>query len=84
MEVTIIEFDVGVTKDGKQYRRMNVLGKFNSFGKMKTCTVDVNLTEEEYNFYVSHVGKKVELNFIIPLPQFPLSLEPLSTQKNKS
>jgi len=81
MEATIIEFDVGVTKDGKTYRRMNVLGKFNSFGKMKTSTVDINLTEEEYDFYAPHVGKRMDFNFIIPLPQFPLSLEPLSTQK---
>lgn len=85
MEATIIEFDVGVAKDGKSYRRMNVLGRFNSYGKMKTSTVDVNLTEDEYDYYAPHVGKKMEFKFIIPLPQFPLSLEslPVPDIKNK-
>jgi len=53
---------------------MNVLGKFNSFGKLKTSTVDVNLTKEQYEKYKTLEGKKVDLDFVIPKPQFPLTL----------
>ena len=74
MKVTIIEFDVGMSKDGKPYYRMNVIGKFNSFGKLKTSTVDVNLTEEQYEKYKKMEGKEVELDFVIPKSQFPLTL----------
>ena len=74
MTVEILEFDTGLTKEGKPYYRMNVLGKFNSFGKLKTSTVDVNLTKEQYEKYKTLEGKKVDLDFVIPKPQFPLTL----------
>ena len=75
MTVEILEFDVGVSpKDGKPFFRMNVLGQFSNYGKLKTCTVDVNLTAQQYDKYSKLVGKKVELDFIIPKPDFPLTL----------
>jgi len=74
MQVEIIEFDTGMTKDNKAYYRMNVLGKFASFGKLKTSTVDVNLTPEQYEKYKTLEGKKVELDFVIPKPEYPLTL----------
>ena len=86
MKVKIVEFESGRTKEGKEYFRMSVQGKFSNYGKLKTKIVDVNLTEDEYKKYsVMSEGKELDLNFVIPLPQFPLSLvsEPESIKPTK-
>lgn len=53
---------------------MTVMGKFNSFGKVKTSTVEVNLTFEQYELLKDKEGLTVDLDFIIPKPSFPLTL----------
>jgi len=74
MQVEIIEFDTGINKKGEPYYQATVMGKFNSFGKIKTSTVEVNLTVEQYEILRKKEGQSVDLDFIIPKPSFPLLL----------
>ena len=74
MLVEVIEFDTGINKKGEPYYQATVMGKFNSFGKIKTSTVEVNLTSEQYEILKKKEGQSVDLDFIIPKPSFPLML----------
>ena len=75
MLVKFVEFDIGEDKVGKPYYRMSVQGEFNSYGKLKKKIIDVNLTRDEYDIYkLKKEGDKLNLDFIIPLPTFPLTL----------
>jgi hypothetical protein len=74
MQVQVIELDTGAKKDGSIYYQATVMGKFNSFGKLKMSTVEVNLTLEQYKIFEKYVGKTIDLDFVIPKPSFPLTL----------
>jgi hypothetical protein len=74
MQVQIIEVDTGTKKDNSIYYQATVMGKFNSFGKLKMSTVEVNLTEEQYKLFEKQIGKSIDLDFVIPKPTFPLTL----------
>jgi hypothetical protein len=74
MQVQVIELDTGVKKDGSTYYQATVMGKFNSFGKLKMSTVEVNLTVEQYKIFEKYIGKNIDLDFVIPKPSFPLTL----------
>lgn len=53
------------------------LGTFSSFGNLQPATVEISLKPEEYEKLKEHKGKKLDLDIVIPLPTFPLSLNSL-------
>ena len=70
----LIELDRGVSKSGVEYHRCTIMGKFSSYGKVKTVTQEINLDEEDYNFLVGKEGKDFDFDIICPQSNFPFSL----------
>lgn len=74
MQVTLLEVFEKADKNGEFKHSMNVLGTFSSYGVNKMKAVDVTLTADEYAIYSPKIGQKIEIDVVVPLPDFPLKL----------
>jgi len=75
MRVNLIQVEEFISKKTGEITYLAVgLGTFNSFGKIKKATVDINLTKEQYEKYKKEEGKIVDLDVVMPLPNFPMIL----------
>lgn len=61
-------------KTGEVKRKAIALGTFSSFGNLQPATVEISLTPEQFEKLKVQKGKKVELDIVVPLPTFPLTL----------
>lgn len=65
-------------KTGEVKRKAIALGTFSSYGNTQPATVEIQLRENEYKELKEFVNEEVDLDIVIPLPTFPLSLNSLS------
>ncbi len=77
---TLIESDISTTKDNKTNYILSIQAKFQYYGKVKTKIIDVKVTEDEYKKLSGQLGKQIDLDVIIPLPDFPLVTKNLTLQ----
>ena len=61
-------------KTGETKYKAIALGTFSSYGNTQPATVEILLRSEEFDKLKQQKGKKVDLDIVIPLPTFPLSL----------
>lgn len=65
-------------KSGEMRYKAIALGTFSSYGNSQPATVEITLQSDEYNKLKAFKGKEVDLDIVIPLPAFPLSLKTLN------
>lgn len=65
-------------KSGEIKHKAIALGTFSSYGNSEPATVTISLRPDEYEILKAHKGKQVDLDIVIPLPTFPLSLNSLN------
>jgi len=74
MKVQIIEVLSNLNKDGVMVYKMGVMGTFTDYGKPRLKVVDVTLTSGEFELYNKNVGKTMDVDLVMPVPQFPLTI----------
>lgn len=65
-------------KSGEIKYKAIALGTFSSYGNSQPATVEISLRPDEYEVLKGQKGKKVDLDIVIPLPSFPLTLNSLN------
>lgn len=65
-------------KTGEVKHKAIALGKFSSYGNTQPATVEIQLRDNEYKELKELIGEEVDLDIVIPLPTFPLTLNSLS------
>jgi len=79
MELEILDVQRVVSKkSGEVKYKAIALGTFSNYGNNQPATVEISLTKEQYDILIDFKGEKVDLDLVIPLPTFPLSLNSLS------
>lgn len=75
MKATILHIEAPTNKKtGELNHAMTILGTFSSYGAVRPASAQVKLTPEQYEKYKGLVGKEVELDVVMPLPEYPLHL----------
>lgn len=74
--MTILQFDERKNSDtGEISYYARALADFVEFGKIKPATFDLKLPNSDYvDKLKQHLGKKVDLDVLIPKPNYPLEL----------
>ena len=67
-------------KTGEVKRKAIALGTFASYGNLQPATVEISLTADEFSILSKKKGNKVDLDLVIPLPTFPLTLNSLDNK----
>jgi len=76
MKAQILQVDASANKkSGEMQYAMTILSQFLSFGQVRPATAQVKLDSDSYEKYKQHEGKEVDLNIIMPLPDYPLRLK---------
>ena len=75
LKAQILQVDTKTDKLGEVKYDMTVLSNFSSYGVVRPATVQVKLNADSYAKYKEHVGKQLELDVVIPLPDYPLHLK---------
>lgn len=65
-------------KSGEVKYKAIALGTFSSYGNTQPATVEIQLQQNEYKELKELKGEEVDLDIVIPLPTFPLTLKSLS------
>ena len=75
MKLQILQVKEDVNKKSGEVKLVAVaLGEFSNYGKIEPSTVKLNLTQDQYNVLKNAVGKEVDIDVVVPLPQYPLQL----------
>ena len=75
MKLQILQVKADANKKTGEIKKVAVcLGNFANYGKIEPATVKVNLTDAQYDKLRTMQGKEMELDIVVPLPQFPLTL----------
>ena len=74
MKFTLLDLQEKVSKDGDVSYNATVLGKVVDYGTIKPATIDVSVDSRSYVAMKPFVGKDIELDIVIPKPQYPLKL----------
>ena len=74
MKVQIIEVLSNLNKEGVMVYKMGVMGTFIDYGKLRLKVIDVTLTLGEFELYNKNVGKTMDVDLVVPVPQFPLTI----------
>ena len=79
MKLSILDVQENLNKkSGEVKYKAIALGTFSSYGNSQPATVEVSLNQDQYNKLKSQKDKVVDLDIVIPLPTFPLSLNSLN------
>lgn len=78
MKLNLLDVTEKVSKQGVVTYSAVGLGNFSDFGNVRPATVVVKLTSEQYAKLKTFKGKEIDLDVIIPLSTFPLSLNSLN------
>ena len=70
----ILDVQQGTDFNGEVNYTMVILGKFKEFKTILPASQKVDLTFEQYNKYKNEIGKKVNLDLVIPVSKYPFSL----------
>jgi len=77
MELTPLKVqEVSNKKTGEIKKNMVALGNFANYGNVEPATVTIGLTDEQFTYFQTKVGQKLEVDVIVPLPQFPMTISP--------
>ena len=75
MKAQILQVDSRENKKtGEISYDMTVLSDFVSYGVLRPSTVQVKLDSTSFAKYSEYIGKTVEIDVLIPLPDYPLYL----------
>ena len=61
-------------KTGETNFAMTILANFSSYGSIRPASAQVKLNSETYEKYKTQIGKEVDLDVVIPTPEYPLHL----------
>lgn len=76
MKLQILQVKADANKKTGEIKKVAVvLGEFSNYGKIEPATVKINLTDNQFEKLSAMQGKEVELDIVVPLPQYPLSLK---------
>jgi len=76
MKLQILQVKADTNKKTGEIKKVAVvLGNFANYGKIEPATVKINLTDAQFEKMLQLQGKEVDLNIVVPLPQYPLTLE---------
>ena len=79
MKLSILDVQENVNKKtGEMKYKAIALGKFSSYGNTQPATVEITLNQEQFDKLKTYKDKVVDLDIVIPLPTFPLSLKSLN------
>jgi len=74
MQAVLTDLYETTTKDGEKKYRAVVLAPVSDYGTIKNKTFEIEITPEEYSKLLQFKGKMqpIEVDVVLPLPQFPL------------
>jgi hypothetical protein len=79
MELQILDVKQDVSKKtGEVKKNLIALGTFSNYGNVEPATVKISLNDEQFEKLLPYKGKKVDLDVVVPLPTFPLTLNSLN------
>lgn len=75
MKLNILQVTEDVNKKSGEVKLVAVaLGNFSNYGKIEPATVKLNLNEAQFKTLKTQIGKEVEIDIVVPLPQYPLQV----------
>ena len=79
MKLEILDVQETLNKKSGEVKYKAIgLGKFSSYGNTQPATVEISLRPDEFEKLKGQKGKTLDLDIVVPLPTFPLSLNNLS------
>ncbi len=76
MKLQLIEVEEFTSKKtGVVSYQAIVMGKFSNYGKIQSGTATLNVTYEQYQELKKYENKIIDFDFVIPQPQFPLTMK---------
>ena len=83
MKVTVLQVAEKVNKKtGEVSHSAVVLGEFSNYGTIEPATVKIKLTPEDFATWQTYKGKKLDVEVVVPLPEYPLTLISASVIKS--